>query len=133
MTFTPNLQQWWLRVEVAGSHDIVDAPSLGWAEDDRQIDVGTVPSRPSKAGKAVPRPASPSIRWCFRMAITPSGDPILQAWSTAYIRLFSVRSGEKPLVLAITPTIMAAPAGAEGKKHDQRKIVFPSHRVFAIG
>lgn len=43
-------------------------------------------------------------------------DPILQARSAAYMRSFSLRSGEKSPVPAITPSLTAAPGDAEGKK-----------------
>ncbi|WP_029605656.1 catalase family peroxidase [Kozakia baliensis] len=108
--------QWRLVVTVAGNHDVIDDPSQGWADDERRIDAGTLTLTTVESEESGPCTGITFDPLVLPKGITPSGDPILQARSAAYMRSFAARSGEKPPVPAITPTMTAAPGGAEGKK-----------------
>ena len=108
--------QWRLVVTVAGNHDLIDDPSQGWADDDRRIDAGTLTLTTVESEEGGPCTGITFDPLVLPQGIRPSGDPILQARSVAYMRSFAARSGEKPPVPAITPTMTAAPGGAEGKK-----------------
>lgn len=108
--------QWRLLVTVAGSHDVIDDPSQVWAEDDRQIDAGTLTLTAVESEEGGPCTGITFDPLVLPPGVAPSGDPILQARSAAYMRSFSLRSGEKSPVPAITPSLTAAPGDAEGKK-----------------
>ncbi|MBF0850966.1 catalase family peroxidase [Gluconobacter sp. R75690] len=108
--------QWRLMVTVAGNHDVIDDPSQGWADDDRRIEAGTLTLTTVESEEGGPCTGITFDPLVLPQGIRPSGDPILQARSAAYMRSFAARSGEKPPVPAITPTMTAAPGGAEGKK-----------------
>jgi len=108
--------QWRLMVTVAGNHDVIDDPSQGWADDDRQIDAGTLTLTTVESEKGGPCTSITFDPLVLPQGIAPSGDPILPARSATYMRSFAARSGEKPPMPDITPTVAAAPNGAEGKK-----------------
>ncbi|WP_395372494.1 catalase family peroxidase [Komagataeibacter diospyri] len=108
--------QWRLMVTVAGSQDAIDDPSQNWAEGDRQIDAGTLTLmtiESEEGGSCTGITFDPLV---LPVGVAPSGDPILQARSAAYMRSFALRSGEKPGVPAITPAMTALPTGVEEKK-----------------
>ena len=109
-------RQWRLMVTVAGRHDIIDDPSQSWADDDRQINAGTLTLTTVESEEGGPCTGITFDPLVLPQGIAPSGDPILQARSAAYMRSFAARSGEKPPAPTITPTMTAAPSGAEGKK-----------------
>lgn len=108
--------QWRLMVTVAGNHDVIDDPSQGWADDDQQIDAGTLTLTTVESEEGGPCTGITFDPLVLPHGIAPSGDPILQARSAAYMRSFAARSGEKRSVPAVTPTMTATPGGAEGKK-----------------
>ncbi|MCH4090492.1 catalase family peroxidase [Acetobacter sp.] len=107
--------QWHLMVTVAGSHDPVADPSQAWAAEDRQVDAGlltlnTVESEEDGACTGIT--FDPLV---LPAGIAPSADPILQARSGTYMRSFSLRSGEKAPVPAITPAMTMAAIDREEK------------------
>lgn len=102
--------QWRLLMTVAGDRDAIDDPSQSWAEDDRQIDAGTLTLTAVESEEGGPCNDITFDPLVLPSGVAPSGDPILQARSAAYMRSFSLRSGEKAPVPAITPTM------TEGKK-----------------
>ncbi|GBR09050.1 catalase family protein [Acetobacter oeni] len=108
--------RWRLVVTVAGSRDVIDDASQGWAEDDRQIDAGTLTVTTVGSEEGGPCTGITFDPLILPQGIAPSGDPVLSARSAVYMRSFAARSGEKPAAPAVSPISGAASGDAEGKQ-----------------
>lgn len=108
--------QWRLMVTLAGKDDAIDNPSKEWSQDDRQIDAGTLTLTGIGSEENGPCTGITFDPLVLPKGIIPSGDPILQARSAAYMRSFYLRSGEGPTTPAISPEMTALPATAKDKR-----------------
>ncbi|WP_418610331.1 catalase family peroxidase [Gluconobacter cerinus] len=105
--------QWRLMVTVAGTHDVIDDPSQIWARDDRMVDAGTLTLASIESEDGGPCTGITFDPLILPTGIEPSGDPILQVRSAAYMRSFLLRSGEKRGPSAVTPSLIQS---SESKK-----------------
>lgn len=108
--------QWRLMVTLAGSGDAIDNPSKGWSQDDRQINAGTLTLTDIGSEENGPCTGITFDPLVLPEGIMPSGDPILQARSAAYMRSFYLRSGERPTAPAVSPEMTVPSANARDKK-----------------
>ncbi|GAA4477174.1 catalase family peroxidase [Gluconacetobacter asukensis] len=108
--------QWHLMMTLAGAHDAVDDPSQIWADDDRQIDAGTLTLATVESEDGGPCTGISFDPLALPPGIVPSADPILQVRSAAYMRSFFLRSGETRGPSAVSPVMTATPGQVEGKR-----------------
>lgn len=108
--------QWRLVVTVAGKHDAINDPSQIWEEDDPKIDAGTLTLTAVQSEDGGPCTGILFDPLILPPGIQPSADPILQVRSAAYMRSFSLRSGEKRSPSAVTPNMAQVTASPEEKK-----------------
>lgn len=104
---------WHLMMTVAGPHDAINDPSQIWAQDDQTFDAGTLTLNAIESEDGGPCTGITFDPLVLPPGIQPSDDPILQVRSAAYMRSFSLRSGETRSSSAVTPTLIQAP---ESKK-----------------
>jgi catalase len=103
--------QWRLMVTVGDPSDPTADPTLPWPAGRRQVDAGTL-----TLDRAESEDGGPCTGITYDPVILPPGmslsdDPIPAARSAAYMRSFTLRSGETKPPSAITPAM----TGAEGK------------------
>ena len=108
--------QWRLMVTLAGSGDAIDNPSEEWSRDNRQIDAGTLTLTDIESEENGPCTGITFDPLVLPQGMMPSGDPILQARSAAYMRSFYLRSGERPTTPTISPEMTVPPTNAKDKK-----------------
>lgn len=104
---------WRLMMTVAGAHDVINDPSQIWALNDQTIDAGTLTLNSIGSEDGGPCTSITFDPLVLPPGIQPSNDPILQVRSAAYMRSFSLRSGEKRGPSAVTSNLTQAP---ESKK-----------------
>ncbi|MFT9019011.1 catalase family peroxidase [Acetobacter malorum] len=108
--------QWHMMLTVAGPQDAINDPSQIWAQDDRTIDAGTLTLNAVESEDGGPCNGLTFDPLILPPGIVASADPILQLRSGAYMRSFSLRSGEKRGPSAITPAMTQVPAAESEKK-----------------
>ncbi|MBS1101640.1 catalase family peroxidase [Gluconobacter sp. Dm-62] len=104
---------WHLVITVAGAHDAINDPSQIWAQNDQTIDAGTLTLNSIESEDDGPCTGITFDPLVLPPGIQPSDDPILQVRSAAYMRSFSLRSGEKHSPSAVTTNLIQA---SESKK-----------------
>ncbi|GBR09343.1 catalase family peroxidase [Gluconobacter frateurii] len=98
--------QWHLVMTLADAHDVINDPSQIWALNDQTIDAGTLTLNSIESEDGGPCTGITFDPLVLPPGIQPSDDPILQVRSAAYMRSFSLRSGEKRSPSAVTPNLI---------------------------